>query len=85
MGKHEKLLWRILSGKSDANIKFADLCSLLLDLGFAERTQGSHHIYSRPGVEELLNLQRDGNKAKAYQVRQVRKVIVTYGLGGRDE
>lgn len=85
MGKHEKLLWRILSGKSDANIKFTDLCSLLLDLGFAERTQGSHHIYSRPGVEELLNLQRDGNKAKAYQVRQVRKVIVTYGLGGRDE
>ena len=85
MGKHEKLLWRILSGKSDANIKFADLRSLLLDLGFAERTQGSHHIYSRPGVEELLNLQRDGNKAKAYQVRQVRKVIVTYGLGERDE
>jgi hypothetical protein len=85
MGKHEKLLWRILSGKSDANIKFADLCSLLLDLGFAERSQGSHHIYSRSGVEELLNLQRDGNKAKAYQVRQVRKVIVKYGLGDRDE
>ena len=85
MGKHEKLLWRILSGKSDANIKFADLCSLLIDLGFAERTQGSHHIYSRSGVEELLNLQRDGSKAKAYQVRQVRKVIVKYGLGERDE
>jgi len=85
MAKHEKLLWRILSGKSDANIKFADLRSLLLDLGFAERTQGSHHIYSRPGVEELLNLQRDGNKAKAYQVKQVRKVVVRYGLGERDE
>jgi len=85
MGKHDKLLWRILSGKSDANIKFADLCSLLLDLGFAERTQGSHHIFSRPGVEELVNLQRDGNKAKAYQVRQVRKVIAKYGLGELDE
>jgi hypothetical protein len=85
MGKHEKLLWRILSGKSDANIKFTDLCSLLLDLGFAERTQGSHHIYSRSGVEELLNLQREGNKAKVYQVRQVRKVILKYGLGERDE
>jgi hypothetical protein len=85
MAKHEKLLWRILSGKSDANIKFVDLRSLLLDLGFAERTQGSHHIYSRPGVEELLNLQRDGNKAKAYQVKQVRKVVVRYGLGERDE
>ena len=85
MEKHEKLLWRILSGKSDANIKFSDLRSLLLDLGFAERTQGSHHIYSRPGVEELLNLQRDGNKAKAYQVKQVRNVVVRYGLGEHDE
>jgi len=79
------MLWRVLSGKSDANIKFADLCSLLLDLGFAERTQGSHHIFARPGVAELLNLQRDGNKAKAYQVRQVRKVIAKYGLGELDE
>ena len=85
MVKQEKFLWRIMSGKSDTNIKFADLRSLLLDLGFAERTQGSHHIYSRPGVEELLNLQRDGNKAKAYQVKQVRKVVVRYGLGERDE
>ena len=85
MGKHEKLLWRILSGRSDANIRFSDLRSLLLDLGFAERTQGSHHMYSRSGVEELLNLQRDGNKAKAYQVRQVRKILLKYQLGETDE
>ena len=85
MGKHEKILWRILSGRSDANIKFSDLRALLIDLGFAERTQGSHHMYSRSGVEELLNLQRDGNKAKAYQVRQVRKLILKYGLGEIDE
>ena len=85
MGKHEKLLWRILSGKSDANIRFSDLCSLLGDLGFAERTQGSHHIFSRSGVEELVNLQREGSNARVYQVRQVRKVILKYRLGEIDE
>lgn len=49
-------------------------------LGFHERTRSSHHMFRRAGVEELLNLQRDGDKAKVYQVRQVRAVLVRYGL-----
>jgi hypothetical protein len=81
MAKAEKILWRVLTGQSDANIRFADLRTLLLDLGFEERTRGSHHIFSRAGVSELINLQQDGNMAKPYQVRQVRTVIVRYGLG----
>ena len=81
MGKHEKLLWAILGGRADANIKFADLRSLLLDLGFEERISGSHHMFRREGVRELLNLQKAGNKAKPYQVRQVRSVLVRYRLG----
>ena len=81
MAKHAKILWRVLSGGADANIRFADLCSLLLGLGFTERTSGSHHIFSREGVEELINLQCDGSRAKVYQVRQVRQVILRYGLG----
>ncbi|TAK62363.1 MAG: type II toxin-antitoxin system HicA family toxin [Bacteroidetes bacterium] len=52
MDKHEKLLWTILSGYSDANIAFEELCQLLLHLGFEERVRGSHHIFSREGVEE---------------------------------
>lgn len=81
MGKPQKLLWRILSGRSDANIRFADLLSLLEGLGFEVRTEGSHHVFRREGIQELINLQRDGSKAKPYQVRQVRKIILQYRLG----
>lgn len=82
MGKYEKLLLQIMRGTSDANVAFDDLCQLLRRMGFAERTRGSHHVFRRPGVEEKINLQRDGANAKVYQVRQVRAVILKYALGG---
>lgn len=85
MGKHEKLLARIVRGGAEANVGFDDLCGLLRHLGFEERRRGggsSHRVFKRAGVEELINLQRDGASAKPYQVRQVRAVIVKYGLGG---
>jgi len=81
--KREELLERVLQGKSDANIGFQDLCRLLLWLGFEERTRSSHHIFRKLGVRELINLQQEGNKAKVYQVRQVRQVILRYGLNKR--
>jgi hypothetical protein len=31
-------------------------------------------------VAEILNLQPKGGKAKAYQIKQVRGVIISYGL-----
>lgn len=71
---------RVLSGTSDANTRFEDLRSLLLRLGFAERVRGSHHTFRKEGVRELINLQRDGSQAKPYQVRQVRKTLLRYGL-----
>lgn len=80
MAKVAKTLDRVLRGTSDANIRFADLCTLLHRLGFEERIRGDHHIFTRDGVEEILNLQPRGNQAKAYQVKQVRSVIVNYGL-----
>ncbi len=82
MGKYDKLILKILQGASDANILFDDLCQLLHHLGFEERIRGSHHIFRKHGVEEKVNLQRDGSKAKVYQVRQVRAVILKYKLGG---
>ena len=81
MARHEKTLLKILCGGGDANIGFDDLRGLLLHLGFEERVRGSHHIFVRPGIEELINVQRSGNKAKPYQVRQVRAVITRHGLG----
>ncbi len=68
MGKYEKLLNHILKGTADSNIAFDDLCNLLRKMGFDERTRGSHHIFRKKGIVEKINLQRDGNKAKAYQV-----------------
>jgi len=82
MTRHDKLIDRILRGASDANIAFDDLCALLAYLGFTLRVRGSHHVYSKPGVSERINLQRDGATAKPYQVRQVRSIIVKYRLGG---
>ena len=72
----DKTLSRVLGGTSDAAIRFEDLCSLLERLGFEVRVKGSHHVFRLAGVEEMINLQRDGNKAKPYQVRQVRAVIL---------
>lgn len=81
MGKYEKLLIQILRGTSDVNIPFVGLCGLLKHLGFKERIRGSHRIFTKGGVEEILNLQpKDGN-AKPYQVKQVRNVILKYKLG----
>ena len=84
MGKHEKLILEILGGASDANIRFKDLCSALKDFGFEMRIKGSHHIFRKAGVMEKINLQRDGNKAKPYEVKQVRNVILKYKLGGSE-
>ncbi len=72
---------RVLSGMADQSVRFQDIRGLLLALGFAERVRGSHHIYTRADVEEILNLQPAGSgQAKLYQVRQVRQLIVKYKL-----
>jgi predicted RNA binding protein YcfA (HicA-like mRNA interferase family) len=81
----ESLLVRILRGAADANIRFDDLRVLLRSLGFVERIRGSHHIFVRENVEEILNLQPKGSMAKSYQVKQVRSVILRYRLGGESE
>ncbi len=80
MSKFDKIRQKVLDGKSDANINFEDLRNLLLSLGFAERIKGSHHSYRREGIIEKPNLQRDGSKAKSYQIRQIREILKKYDL-----
>jgi len=77
----EKTLDVVLSGLSDKNIRFEDLRKLVKSLGFNERIKGDHHIFSKSGVVEIMNLQplRDG-KAKPYQVKQVRNSVLQYKL-----
>ena len=76
------MLRKVLQGTADANIAFADLRRLLRSLGFDERVRGDHHIFTRTGVEEILNLQPRGANAKPYQVKQVRNLLIRYKLGG---
>lgn len=83
--KHHEVLERILGGRSDANIAFSDLISLLHHLEFSERIRGDHHIFWKDGVREIINLQPKGPKAKPYQVRQVRGILLRYRLGTSDE
>jgi len=75
------ILQKVLTGLSDKNIRFSDIRALIGDLGFAERIKGDHHIFSKEGVTEIINIQplRDG-KAKAYQVKQIRNLILKYKL-----
>jgi hypothetical protein len=70
----------VTDGKSDASIPFDGLCNMLRKVGFRERIKGSHHIYTKDGVPEIINLQPDNGKAKAYQVRQVRGILMKYNL-----
>ena len=81
MSKYDKLLFQILRGTSDANVPFNDLHHLLTNMGFEERIRGSHHMFRRTGIAEKQSA-REGSKAKVYQVRQVRAVILKYKLGG---
>ena len=85
MSKHEKLIYKILSGRQDTSVQFSEAVALLKALGFSIRIKGSHHIFFRKGVEEIINLQPDGSKAKAYQVKQIRDLLVKYRLEEKNE
>ena len=74
MSKADKILERVMSGQSDANIRFDDMCYLLLKLGFTQRQRGGSHIIFQYG-KDFVNLQNFHGKIKGYQVRQVREIL----------
>ena len=81
MSKSVKLLAAILSGRSDSNLGFEDLCYILERAGFTRRPgKGSHTIFHMAKIPEIVNIQPLGSKAKAYQVKQVRELILKYQL-----
>jgi len=51
-------------------------------LGFEERIRGDHHIFTKDGVPEIVNIQPKGSMAKVYQVKQIRGIILKHKLGG---
>lgn len=81
MSKWDKLLARVLAGRSDANVDFGELCALLELLGYTKRISGDHFIFRKAGKPEIINLQpRKDGKAKPYQVAQVRAILQQYGI-----
>lgn len=76
----DRLIRRILEGRSDANIRFDELRRLMLRLGFEESIRGSHHIYRKPGQNFIIDLQPRRGMAKPYQVRQLRGIFTDYGV-----
>ena len=80
MSKFDKLIITLLSGNADKNFKFDDLVKILLTLDFQLRINGSHHIFTKNEVVEIINVQPINNMAKPYQVKQVRELIIKYKL-----
>ena len=75
-----KLLSRLTRG-SQSNVRFADMQGLVEAFGFRlVRVNGSHHLYSHPDVDKLVNLQEIGGQAKPYQVRQFLRLVERYGV-----
>ncbi len=81
--QNQKLLEKALN--SPQNLRFAEAIKLAQAFGFQlARIRGSHHIFKRPGVPELLNLQNVGGKAKPYQVQQLLELVESYNLDLRN-
>jgi predicted RNA binding protein YcfA (HicA-like mRNA interferase family) len=76
MSRPRKTFEKVMSGKSDANISYRDLCSLLEHLGFTSWTKGSHLHFERSDVVGIATLQPDSSKCKKYQVKQVRRLFI---------
>jgi hypothetical protein len=82
MSQYEKLLATLMSGVRDNSFAFSDLQMILDRLDFQCRVKGDHFIYTKDGVEEIINIQPIGSRAKPYQVKQIRQVILKYQMGG---
>ena len=82
MSQREKLIIKILSGMGDNNFAFDEICNLLISFDFLLNVKGSHHIFCRNDIDEIFNIQPKNGKAKAYQIKQIRTIIVKYRLGG---
>jgi predicted RNA binding protein YcfA (HicA-like mRNA interferase family) len=81
MSRYAALKSTIITGRFYSNIDFHLLCKFLIHLGFSVRVKGDHHIFFKDGVAEIINLQPRAGKAKPYQVKQVRAILLRYRLG----
>ena len=82
--RRQKLLQKIIGGSK--NIRFTEMVYLVEGFGFKlSRTDGSHHIFTRTDIPELVNLQDVKGQAKPYQIRQFLKLVEKHNLRLEDE
>ena len=66
---------------SQKNVRYGDFVMLIKAFGFKRtRNEGSHEIYRRKGVAEIVNIQSSKGNAKPYQIRQFLSLIEIYDL-----
>lgn len=83
--KRRKLLERLSQGHL-RNVTFGDMINMVEGFGFRLiRTSGSHHIFTHPAIQELVNLQKVKGEAKPYQIRQFLRLVEMYNLKLEDE
>ena len=81
MAINKRVYEAVKSGRSDHSIRFNDFTKLIVDLGFnLVGQEGSHRNYRHDGLRIKISVQPDGNMAKAYQVRQLRNIIIKHNL-----
>ena len=75
----KKLLKKVLT--NSRNISFDEFRTLVEAFGFElDRTSGSHHIFKKQDVRELVNIQSVDGKAKPYQIKQFLMLVERYNL-----
>jgi hypothetical protein len=84
MSRAEKLFDKVRNNPQ--NVRFDEICKLAEAFGFkCKGGKGSHTVYTRKGIPEILNFQNVNGMAKPYQARQFLKIIEEYGLKLKEE
>lgn len=80
MTQKDKLI--VKTRNNPAGVRFRELCLLAEGMGFIKRGgKGSHVVYEKEGVVEILTFQDRNGMAKMYQVKQLLAAIEKYRLG----
>ena len=64
--RYDGLLIGILAGESDANNDFNCLRNPVLQLGFEERTKGSHNLFWKSGIRKTRTIYGEVHLTKTY-------------------
>ncbi|HEY9813027.1 MAG TPA: type II toxin-antitoxin system HicA family toxin [Candidatus Sericytochromatia bacterium] len=82
--KKRKLLEKIIAGSK--NVQFSEMETVIKAFGFTlARVSGSHHIYNRADIPEIINIQNRKGQVPTYQVRQFLSLIEQYNLSLEEE